>query len=283
MELSLITNDAALARAADRAGVERVFVDLERLGKASRQRGRALFQSTHVPGDVAAMRRVLNRSKLMVRIDSPNRRTAAQVDFAIRAGADYVMLPFFRTVAEAGRFLEQVSGRARGVLLVETAEAADALEELIALPGLAEVHIGLNDLSLSLGRRFLFDPIADGTVRRLCRVLRAANVDFGFGGIGALSRTDLPVNPEWVLACQVCEGATRGWLGRTFRETPPAMLSTEIERLRRSIAHWQSAAAAERREMESRLVAQIDACSRRRSGAPTASAAFPDVGRGADL
>ncbi len=280
MELSFITNDTALARVAERAGVDRVFVDLERLGKASRQQGRALFQSTHVPGDVAAMRRILDRSELIVRIDPPNRRTAAQVEFAVRSGADYVMLPFFRTVAEAARFLEMVAGRAGAVLLVETAEAAEVLAELIALPGLSEVHIGLNDLSLSLGRRFLLDPIADGTVHGLCRILREAGMDFGFGGIGSLSRRDLPVNPEWVLACQVCEGATRGWLGRTFRETPPAVLPSEIERLRNRIAYWQSAGGAERREMESRLADQIEAYSRRCGVPATApSASLPLVAR----
>ena len=124
-------------------------------------------------------------------------------------------------------FIDLVGGRAATVLLVETREAAAILGELTRLPGLSEIHIGLNDLSMSFGKGFLFELIADGTVDGLCATLRGSGLPFGFGGIGSLHRRDLPVPPELILAEQVCQGATRGWLGRTFREIPPLLLQED--------------------------------------------------------
>jgi hypothetical protein len=172
------------------------------------------------------------------------------------------MLPYFHQLQQARRFLELVDRRAKPVLLVETKESAAVLDALCDLPGLSEVHIGLNDLSISMRKGFLFDVIMDGTVDGLCAVLRGCKVPFGFGGIGSLSRRDLPVNPQLVLAEQVCQGATRGWLGRTFRETHPSSLGQELNLLRQAIAFWKSARAEEIERMQIALRQQIAAVQR---------------------
>lgn len=263
MELSLISNDPEVATAAEDAGVDRLFVDLERRGKRKRQRGLGLFLSTHQPSDIAELSRTLVESKLMVRIDSPHDGTRSQIDFAISAGADYIMLPYFHTVRQAGDFVRYVARRAKPVLLVETRDAVQALPALVALPGVAEFHLGLNDLSISYGRDFLFDLISDGTVSNLCQILRDANARFGFGGIGSLSRTDLPVSPELILAYQIAMGASRGWLGRSFRDASVGRLSDEIMKLREKIAFWRHANFSQRQCMESLLISQIDAATDR--------------------
>ena len=54
LELIQITNDPAFARRCDALGGFRLFVDLERLGKAERQAGRNTFISAHRMDDVAA-------------------------------------------------------------------------------------------------------------------------------------------------------------------------------------------------------------------------------------
>lgn len=252
-----------VASVAESAGVERIFIDLERLGKDVRQKGRKLFLSTHQPSDIALLRRQLTVSKLMVRIDPPHPQMQEQIDFAIESGADYLMLPFFHSVEEAGEFINAVAGRTQTVLLVETNAAVGLLTELVKLPGLSEVHLGLNDLSISRGCRYLFDLITDGTVSELCRILRRARIPFGFGGIGSLSRADLPIDPDLLLACQVHEGATRGWLGRTFRETPVTRLTSEIARLQNRVRYWKKADDEWHERMRMRLYSQIGAASRR--------------------
>lgn len=215
-----ITNQPELAGIAEQAGVDRVFVDLEWIGKAERQGGMDTVQSHHTIEDVERIRTAISRAELLVRVnpiheagkDRPG--SGAEIDRVVKAGADLIMLPFFHTVQEAAAFLKLVGGRARTVLLLETAEAAEQVEELVRLPGLDEVYIGLNDLSLSLGKRFLFEPLADGTVERLCRRIQEAGLPYGFGGIAAPGGGAVPA--ERIIREHYRLGSSRVILSRSF-------------------------------------------------------------------
>src|SRR5712671_205366 len=100
LHLMLITASPEVARAAEAAGVDRIFVDLEMHGKRERQQGRDSVISNHTMDDVAAVRRVLTRSQLLVRVNPLHDGTAAEVDRAVALGADLLMLPMFRSAAE---------------------------------------------------------------------------------------------------------------------------------------------------------------------------------------
>jgi len=257
MVLSFITNDTAMAAAGESAGIERVLIDLERLGKAERQCGRRLFLSDHRLGDVRRMKQALGTADIMVRLDPLHAGSRWQIDQVIRDGAAIVMLPWFHRLEQAQEFIDLVEGRAAVALLVETPEAVAVLRSLCKLPGVAEIHVGLNDLSLALNRPFLFDVIADGTMDRICAILRGSGVSFGFGGIGSLSRNDLPIHPEWVLAEQVLQGATRGWLSRTFREVPNSRLFQEVQVLHSAIEFWKLAGPRQQAAIKARLRREI--------------------------
>ncbi|MBC8167264.1 MAG: aldolase [Bryobacteraceae bacterium] len=255
MVLSFITNDPALAIAA--GGIDRVFIDLERMGKAERQFGRALFISDHKIGDVRRMKEAVPSAKIMVRIDPLHDHTKQQIDRVISYGASSIMLPYFHSMDKAKEFVDIIAGRAVAALLVETPESVAVLPALCRLAGVGEIHTGLNDLSIALKYAFLFDVIADGTIDRICGILRDGGVPFGFGGIGSLSRKDLPVDPECVLAEQVLQGATRGWLSRTFREVPAAKLPEEVCKIRNAIEFWRSADPGAQAEIRAQLRCQI--------------------------
>jgi hypothetical protein len=79
IELFQITNDPDFARRCDALDGVRVFVDLERLGKAERQAGRNTFISVHQMDDVARVKAVLKRARLMVRVNPMNPDSAAEV------------------------------------------------------------------------------------------------------------------------------------------------------------------------------------------------------------
>ena len=170
LELMYITNRPEIAAIAQRAGVERIFVDMEYLGKDARQHGLDTVKSHHTIADVRAVRAVLTMSELLGRINSihdampvvPSSRE--EIDAAIAAGADILMLSYFKTVDETRRFLDLVDGRVKTMLLFETPEAVALADEILALPGIDEIHVGLNDLSIGMGQRFLFQPLADGTL-----------------------------------------------------------------------------------------------------------------------
>lgn len=259
MELSLITNDPAAARAAEDAGIERIMIDLERLGKAERQAGRGLFLSSHTIHDVSRIKRVLTRARLTVRVDPPHPATREQTAQVVSAGADFVMLPYFDRLDQAAEFVDAVGRQAAPVLLVERVGAVAILLELCRLPGLAEIHVGLNDLSISRGLAHWFDVLATPALDEVLAILRSSGLPFGFGGIGSLRRRDLPLAPALVLAEQVLQRATRGWLGRSFREPAYSNLAREVCLLRKAIEHWTSASACQRDEVRRELRRQIEA------------------------
>lgn len=257
MELSLITNNPVLANVAEDAGIDRIFIDLERFGKPERQLNRGLFQSDHHFNDISQIRHVLTSAKLMVRVDPIHHGSEDQINGVINAGADLLMLPYFHRLDEARKFIDCVGNRTATVLLVETRQAAEILGELTRLPGLSEIHIGLNDLSLSFGKIFLYDLIADGTIDSLCETLRSSGLPFGFGGIGSLRLRNLPIPPELILGYQVCQGASRGWLSRSFREVESCFWKEDVNDLRRAIAVWRSADTTENMRMRTSLMRYI--------------------------
>jgi len=214
LELLQITNDPEFARRCDAIAGFRLFVDLERLGKAERQAGRNTFLSSHTLEDVARVRAAVRNSPLMVRVDPLNARSAQELDAVLAHRPDLVMLPMFDGAAQLREFIGLVRGRAKVVALLETASALSSLEEWIVTPGLHEVLVGLNDLHISMGLRFMFEPLARGDVDRVAHAARERGVRFGFGGIARLDEGLLPGRD--VLAEQLRLGSRAVILSRTF-------------------------------------------------------------------
>lgn len=219
LHLMLMTKDPELARLAIDAGVDRIFVDLEIRGKAERQAGRNTIISGHTVSDVHDVRRAIGAADLMARVDPPHRGTAQDVEAVIQAGANIVMLPMFSDSAEVGAFVDAVDGRARTCLLLETAAAFTRLDQILAVQGVDEIHVGLNDLHLSLGLRFMFEVLAGGLVDHVRWKIDQANLPlrFGFGG-GARISAQHPIPPAAVLGEHVRLRSEMIILSRTFLE-----------------------------------------------------------------
>lgn len=193
LKLMYITNNPSVAEIAANAGVDRIFVDMEVLGKAERQGGKDTVQSDHVPGDIRCVREVIgNKAEIIARINPINPGSKAEVEVAIQNGADIIMLPMWKSVEDVTAFLSFVAGRCRTMLLLETAEAAEIIGDVVKIPGIDEIHIGLNDLHLSYGRSFMFELLADGTVERITSIIRSAGIPYGFGGIARPGSGTLP-------------------------------------------------------------------------------------------
>lgn len=233
LELIQITNDPALARRCDALGGFRLFVDLERLGKAERQAGRNTFISTHALEDVGRVKQSLRHARLMVRVNPLHEGTAVELDAVLAQRPDCVMLPVFRSAEELRAFAQLVAGRVPIVALLETAGALESLHDWIATPGLEEVYVGLNDLHLSLGQRFMFEPLADGTVEQVARAAHAQGLGFGFGGIARLDEGLLPGRD--VLAEHLRLRSRAVILSRTFhREDADTVFEQEVAALRQA-------------------------------------------------
>ena len=220
LKLMYITNRPEIAQIAERAGVDRIFVDLEYIGKFDRQGGMDTVQSHHTLDDIKRVSSAITDAELLVRVnpihDATDEYVSSEEEIyaVIENGADIIMLPFFKTVDEVKRFLTAVNGRAKTMLLFETPEAVEIVDDLVRIEGIDFVHIGLNDLSLGYGMKFMFELLTDGTVERLCTKFRENNIPYGFGGIAALGKGMVPA--EMIIKEHYRLGSTCAILSRSF-------------------------------------------------------------------
>jgi 2-keto-3-deoxy-L-rhamnonate aldolase RhmA len=218
-------------------------LDLERLGKAERQRGLGTWISTHRPERLAAMRQSLTRAKLFARTNPLGAHTADEVENLLAGGVQVLMLPMFETAEEVASFVSVVAGRAIVVPLVETRAAAEAAAELALVEGVEEIHVGLNDLALSLGTRNRFEVLSSPLLMRMTEQVRAAGLRVGIGALGRVGDTAVPVSPDLLYARYVELGATASLLARSFVQNLGGIdrLRAEVAHSRARLAWWQAA------------------------------------------
>lgn len=214
LKLMYITNQPDIALLAEQNGVDWVFVDLELNGKEERQGHLDTVISRHAIRDVSRLRAVLKHAELLVRVNPIFQGSRYEINEVINRGADVVMLPYYKTVDEVATFIELVDKRADVCLLCETKEAVACMPDVLQLPGIDYIHIGLNDLHLSYGQSFLFEPLADGTVEAVTRQMQAVGIPYGFGGIARIGEGKLPA--EKVLGEHVRLGSALAILSRSF-------------------------------------------------------------------
>lgn len=235
LKLMYITNKPAVAAISEEAGVDWIFVDMEFIGKNSRQGGLDTVQNRHTVEDVQLIKAALTKAEILVRVnpihdalpDYPSSKD--EIDATIAAGADIIMLPFFKTVDEVKTFIDIVDGRAKTMLLLETVEAANIIDDIIEIPGIDMIHIGLNDMHLGLGMKFMFELLANGTVEKLGQKIRTKGIQYGFGGIASLDGGALP--GSMVLKEHVRLGSSMVIVSRSFCNTDIITDLNEVKRI----------------------------------------------------
>ena len=75
LKLMYITNRPEIAQIAESAGVDRIFVDMEYIGKSDRQGGMDTVQSHHTIEDVALIRNAITTADLLVRVNPIHNKT----------------------------------------------------------------------------------------------------------------------------------------------------------------------------------------------------------------
>lgn len=240
-----ITNSPAVAQACERAGVDRVFVDMEYVGKDERQGGLDTVQNHHTVDDVKNLRAVLSKSELLVRVNPIGDYSKNEINEVIEAGADVIMLPMWKSASDVKTFIDLVGGRAKTLLLLETDEARLCLDEVLELEGIDEIHIGLNDLHLSQHKKFMFELYIDGTVDEIVSKLNAKNITFGIGGVGKVNCNNL-LPAENILTEHYRLGSSMVILARAFCDWTKLNVD-EFEKI-------MTQGIAENREFENKLM-----------------------------
>jgi hypothetical protein len=241
--LTLITNDAGLAANADRAGVNRIGIDLEYLGKVERQPNPDTRLSRHDWDDLSRISGCVQQADLFVRINPIHAGTEAEIETALELGAKALMLPSFRTAGEAATFVRAVRGRARASILVEMAPAVVRNREILDVPGVDEVMIGLNDLHLQCAVANHFEVLASPLLDMLAAEVLRKGLPLAIGGVGRVGDTAMPIPTDLVYAQYPRLGATGAWVARSFTDAvlSPDGLQAAILALRKRLNEWAAA------------------------------------------
>lgn len=241
LRLMYITNNPEVAQIAEEAGVDWIFVDMEFIGKDNRQGGLDTVQNHHTIEDIKTIKNAVSKAKVLVRVnpihevqkdgyfDSEN-----EIDAAVGAGADIIMLPFFHSLQEVSDFVsfvkkanERYNREVKTCLLLETPEAAILIDEILNVPGIDMIHIGLNDLHLAMGMKFMFQLLTDGIVDQLAKKIQSKGIPFGFGGIASLQGGALP--GSFILKEHYRLGSSMVIIGRSFCNTK---VVTDLDEIR---------------------------------------------------
>jgi len=184
IELMLFTNDVKLASRAFQSKIDRIVVDLEKIGKTERQQGKDLEVNKHDIEDIIKIKNAIPIT-VMCRLNPINKFSQDEIELAIAAGADVLMLPMFSSVLEVEKFLKFTAKRAKTSLLFETQKSVENIESFREIE-VDEVYVGLNDLGLSYGNIFPYQFVANGLVDRVRE--NFPTIKFGFGGITTLDK-----------------------------------------------------------------------------------------------
>lgn len=257
-----ITNRPEIAKIAESAGVDWIFVDMEFIGKDDRQGGLDTVQNHHTIDDIRNVKAAVNKAKVLVRINPIHKGykgymdSDEEIEAAINAGADILMLPFFHSVDEVKTFIafvknasEKMNTHVKACLLLETPESAILIDDILSVPGIDLVHIGLNDLHLAMGMKFMFQLLTNGILDQLASKIKAKGIPFGFGGIARLSGGTLP--GSYVLKEHYRLGSSMVIIGRSFCNTN---IITDEEEIRQVF----NQGIAEIRELESEAQIAVD-------------------------
>lgn len=257
--LTALTRDPAFARAADEAGVDRIGIDIERLGKHNRQADRPHLRfSDHELDDLTILKDHVRRAEIFVRLNPLHEESRAEIERALELGARVVMLPYFFDPNDARCFAQMIDGRAKLVLLIETAAAAARIREIAAVPGVEEIMVGLNDLHISLGLSHPFEVLASYEIASIAERVRAAGLRFGFGGVARAGDLTLPVAPDLIYAQYPLLGATAAWLARSFfRDIGPGEIAGAVQQVRERLAFWSQQPLESLQDQRAKLAARL--------------------------
>jgi hypothetical protein len=228
----LFEHDPDLVRAYADAGVTHFIVDMEWKDKHERQQG---FDTEIAPVSVRSIGLLTRIPTVFVscRINGFCDSTKDEVEAAINEGVHRIFLPMASCVEEVQAFIGIVDGRCETAILIETQRATTIARDLARLP-VDAVYIGLNDLTISRGSRFIFSAVRDGSVRRMREAF--AGRQFGFAGVTALGR-GFPIPCRMLLAEMAALDCTFTFARRSFRKHMTGRdVGREVARIQ---AYWR--------------------------------------------
>lgn len=217
LKLMMLTHNPNIAKQAQLAGIDRIFYDLEYINKRERQSGRNTVISEYdIPG-IGKVRDVLNISELVVRVNPIYFNSKNEIEEVLKYSPDYLMLPMVIDSTDVRDFVNLVHGRAKIIIMIETAQSLARIDSILETDGIDEIFIGFNDLHISMELDFMFELLSGGLVDYIADKCRKKEITFGFGGIARIGQGDLPA--ENIIGEHYRVGSETVILSRSFKGT----------------------------------------------------------------
>ena len=193
--------------------IDTVFVDLEIIGKRKRQANTSSLISNHSYEDISKLKKIVKGTNLGVRINPINTNSKFEINESIKRGAEVIMLPMFKTVDEVLKCIEIIEGRCQIDLLFETPEALENISNF-PLNDIRFSHFGINDISLALKYRNMFECFLTGILDEPTKYLTSKGKLFGIGGVGSYNAK--PISPKIIMEMHKYYSSSRVILSRNF-------------------------------------------------------------------
>lgn len=204
------------------AGIDGVIVDWENKGKSNRQN---LYNTQVNEHTLMDLKRVREKKvpNLICRINGPNYWSVDEIQKAIDLGANELLIPMVKNVEEVEFVLNQIKGKAKVGVMLETNEALAIVDQLDKMP-IHRFFVGLNDLAIQRGSNSIFLPLVDGT---LDEVRPKINKKFGVAGLTHPNEGD-PIPCMHLIMLMKKYKASFGFLRRSFYKDLLTYSSSEI-------------------------------------------------------
>jgi len=263
MNFIFITNKPDLANFAFKNGATRIMVDIEINGKIQRQKGLNTLISDHKIEDIKAIKKINENIPVICRINPVCNETKSEIEQAVLNGANYIMLPMFKSNKEVRYVNEIINNRAKLILLFETLQSLLKIDEITSDFSFDEAHIGLNDLSIAFGSNFMFEILTSGISEHMTKYFVKNKIPFGIGGIAKYGEGI--ANSELILSEHVRLGSKSVILSRSFHEysqnveelTERINFSEEIQLLKNCYQSYLKASSEELNKNKNRLKNKI--------------------------
>ena len=214
MRYLYFSNNILLAQGLDHIdAIDTIFIDLEIIGKEKRQFGQNSLISRHKFEDISKVKNVINKTSLGVRINPIHSNSMLEIEECIQRGADILMLPMFNNVDEVNKCLDYINDRCRLDLLFETPESLLQISKF-PFEKIRYAHFGINDLSLALNYKNMFDCFFSNILCDPIQFLNSRNITFGIGGVGASDAR--PISPQIIFGMHAFYKSKRVILSRNF-------------------------------------------------------------------
>lgn len=191
------------------------FIDLEIIGKHDRQKGLDCFISDHTIKDLRKISLNIKPFDLGVRINALGSHSISEINEVIEYGATRIMLPMFESPKEVQEVKRIINGRAKFDLLFETPKSIKDFKSF-DYKDVDRVHIGLNDLTIALGKKQIYEILVNGYLDQITSFFKLNNIQFGIGGIGSYNTK--PFSPKYIFASNIIYNSNFIILSRSFKE-----------------------------------------------------------------